>query len=264
MKRTLIIILLTLCTIKIMAHSSFIAHCEDMMEVFGFKYNLKLFSKTSPKNNSSWTKFISSDMIDNTEFHRTLEKKYPNLKIVHPNYHRLLFHWGYNVEPWSPYLERHLRYCFMNYKNIETPIREIKMLVKNEQRRRNHKINEVTEQVFGFAHGGKDAKYAQFFASMAYNIHLLGDQEPDNHVFIGVATTSQLIGQIILSLRMLDSSRSKPIEKKLTMLNKENIDSHEKATAVMNYLKQTIPSFIKSAQNGSIKRRLEKRGFYIK
>lgn len=249
-----------------MAHSSFIEHCEDMMEVFGFEENPKLFSRSKDtRSNKSWTKFISSDMIDNTAFHRSLEQKFPGFKIANPRFHRLLFHWGYNVKPWSQYLERHIRtYCKLNDIDEESTINKIKSLVETEQKRRNHKINEETENVFGFAHGGKDAGYAQFFASMAYNIHLLGDQQPDNSVFVGVASVDTLVGQIIISLRMLDSSKSKPLEKELTILNKKNIDPHEKATLIMNYLKKTVPNFIKVAQNGSVYRRLSKRGFIIK
>lgn len=267
MKRLLLVIIYSLIySTIVLAHSSFIQHCEDMMDVFGFEYNLKLFSRSKDtKSNKSWTKFISSDMIDNTEFHRQLERRHPKFHIANPNYHRMLFHWGYNVEPWSPYLERHIRtYCRLNNIDKESTISAFKAEIKAEQKKRNRKINEVTENVFGFAHGGKDAKYAQFFASMAYNIHLLGDQQRGNKVFIGVAHTNNLIEQIILSLRMLDSSKSKPIEKGLTLLNKKYSDQHLKADAVMLYLKQTIPGFIKTAQNGSIYRRLEKNGFKIK
>lgn len=248
------------------AHSSFIAHGEDMMEVFGFENNIKLFNRSKDtKTNTSWMKFISSDMIDNTEFHRYLERKYPNFKISTPNYHRMLFHWGYNAEPWSPYLERHIRsYCRLNYLDEESIVTEFKCELKSEQKNRNRKINEETEKLFGFAHGGKDAKYAQFFASMAYNIHLLGDQQTDNSVFLGVVSTSTLIDQIILSLRMLDNSLSKPLEKQLSVLNNKYVDQHEKADAVMLYLKEAVPPFIKAAQNGSVYRRLEKQGFIIK
>ena len=47
---------------------------------------------------------------------------------------------------------------------------------------------------------------------MAYNVHLLGDQQPDNRIFVGVANVNTLISQIIISLRMLDSTKSKPLE----------------------------------------------------
>ena len=99
---------------------------------------------------------------------------------------------------------------------------------------------------------------------MAYNVHLLGDQQPDNRIFVGVANVNTLISQIIISLRMLDSTKSKPLEKELTILNKQNINSHEKATLVMNYLKKAVPNFIKNAQNGSVYRRLSKKGYIIK
>lgn len=259
-------IILSVCfTIVAMAHSSFMVHCEDIMEVFGFEYNLKLYSKTNSSSNTSWTKFISSDMIDNTEFHHKLQNEYPGFIISHPRYHRLLFHWGYNAEPWSPYLEKHVRdYCQLNYQNADSIVLLLKTEIRAEQKKRNKEINDYTERVFGFAHGGTDAKYAQFFASMAYNIHLLGDQQTDNKVFLGVASTSNLIEQIILSLRMLDNTKSKPIEKKLTEINKQYDDQHKKADAVMLYLKQSVPSFIKNAQRGSIYRRLEKQGFIIK
>lgn len=238
------------------------------MDVFGFEYNLKLFSRSKDtRSNTSWTKFISSDMIDNTEFHRQLEREYPEFKIANPNAHRMLFHWGYNAEPWNKYLDRHVRtYCRLHYLDEESTVAEFKQKVKSEQKRRNRMINEATENLFGFAHGGKDAKYAQFFASMAYNIHLLGDQQTDNSVFLGVASTSDIIGQIILSLRMLDDSLSKPLVKQLTLLNNQYGENqeHVKADAVMLYLKEAVPPFIKAAQGGSIYRRLEKQGFKIK
>ena len=103
MKRLLLIIIHSLIySTSVLAHGSFIQHCEDMMDVFGFEYNLKLFSRSKDtKSNTSWTKFISSDMIDNTEFHRQLERKYSNFHIANPNCHRLLFYWRYNVEQWS-------------------------------------------------------------------------------------------------------------------------------------------------------------------
>lgn len=254
------------CTTCLMAHGSFILHCEDMMQVFGFEDNTLLFSRNKDtRSNTSWTKFISSDMIDNVEFHRQLESKYEGFKIASPRMHRLLFHWAYNQEPWNRYLESHIRaYCRLSERDEATTIQAIKSDVKAEQKRRNRKINAETERLFGFAHGGKDAKFAEFFASMAYNIHLLGDQQTDNTIFLGVAHTSTLIEQIIISLRMLDNTSCKPIIVQLTRLNNEYDDEHRKADAVMAYLKTVIPGFIKRAQKGNIYRRLKDRGFKIK
>ena len=254
-----------LCSVEIMAHSSFIAHCEDIMEVLGFEYNLKLFSRTTPQYNNSWTKFISSDMIDNKSFHSQLERLYPNLNITHPRNHRLLFHWPFNAKPWTPELEKYVTlYCINNKLDKQSIINIFKDKIKAEQNRRNKKMMEVTEKLFGFAHGGKDRNYTSFFVSMAYNVHLLGDQQSDNKVFTGVSDVENLIGQIIITLRLLDEVRCKPIEREITRINKQYSDSKKKADALMIYLKQTIPSFIKDAQGGSISRRLEKRGFKLK
>lgn len=64
------------------AHGDFIRHCEEIMQVLGFEYNTKLFSRNKDtKGNKSWTKIISSDMIDNTDFHRVLEKNIMDLKL---------------------------------------------------------------------------------------------------------------------------------------------------------------------------------------
>lgn len=269
MKKILILIWTICCSINVEAHSSFIAHCEDMMAVFGFEYNTKLFSRSKDtKNNNSWMKFISLDMIDNTNFHRTLEQKYRNFTIATPQYHRLLFHWAYNAIPWSNALEKHvIEYCRKNkFNKLEEKdiIKKIKQEIKNEQARRNREMNNKTERLFGFAHGGRDAKNALFFTAMAYNVHLLGDQQSDNSCFDGVTDVENLIGQIINTLRMLDNVKSKPLEKQITIINKRYSDPQKKADALMNYLKQAVPAFVKNAQNGSIARRLEKKGFRLK
>ena len=51
---------------------------------------------------------FSEDMIDNTSFHKQLEKNHNGLKISGPRSHRLLFHWAYDAEPWTPDLEEHI------------------------------------------------------------------------------------------------------------------------------------------------------------
>lgn len=257
---------MVLYAFELMAHSHFTVHCEDMMEVFGFEENRKLFSRTSPQYNKSWMKFISSDMIDNTEFHKKLERLHPNLNISHPRYHRLLFHWPYSAKPWTRELERYIRtYCHINKLDEELTIGIFKKEIQEEQNRRNNKIMEETEKVFGFAHGRKKERgYTNFFAGMAYNVHLLGDQQTDNSEFRGVVDMNILIGQIIITLRYLDNVRCKPLEKEITKINKKYTDPHKKADALMLYLKQSVPSFIKEANGGSVYRRLENRGIKFK
>ena len=76
--RTLLSIILLFGAINIMAHSSFIEHGEDIVAVFGFEHNIKIFNRSKDKSNKSWVKIISKDMIDKVDFHKQLEEKYPN------------------------------------------------------------------------------------------------------------------------------------------------------------------------------------------
>lgn len=73
------------CIIEAFAHSGFIQHGEDIVAVLGLEYNTKIFNRSKDtKNNNSWVKFISSDMIDNTDFHKELESSYPGFSIKGP------------------------------------------------------------------------------------------------------------------------------------------------------------------------------------
>ena len=62
----------------------------------------------------------------------------------------------------------------------------------------------------------------------------------------------------------IDKSSIRYIEKTALNWADEGINSHEKATLVMNYLKKAVPNFIKNARNGAIYRRLSKKGYIIK
>lgn len=136
------ILILLLSVLNSYAHSGFIRHSEDIMAVLGFKDNYKLFTRSKSNTNKSWTKFISSDMIDNTNtFHKQLDQDYEGLYISHSRNHRLLFHWAYEAEPWSAELEQFIReYCETKDRNIESNIRVFKAKIKSEQARRNRLI----------------------------------------------------------------------------------------------------------------------------
>lgn len=262
------VFLLLSSVLNVYPHSGFILHCEDIMDVLGFEYNLKLFSRSKDtKSNQSWTKYISSDMIDNTksEFHKQLDYDYPGLNISHPRNHRLLFHWAYDAEPWNTELERFIRdYCEKYDLNIESNARVFKAKMRSEQAKRNKLIIQKTEQVFGLAHGGTDRVYTHFLASMAYNVHILGDYTSDNTVLSGLYAFDKLVGQFVDEFRKLDYAKSKDIVRGITRINNKNIKVQEKADELMQYLKLRVPSFVKEARNGSFKRRLENRGFRFK
>lgn len=265
MKQLVIVFYIVFCChIDILAHSGFIQHGEDIMAVLGLAHDTRLFNRSKDtKNNSSWVKFISSDMIDNTDFHKELEQDYPGFSIKSPNRHRLLFHWAYDTEPWNDELEVLFReYCEIADRNIESNIRVLKAKIISEQRERNRKIINKTQEVFGFETGGKQGHiYTHFFASMAYNIHILGDYTSDNTVLDGLFGFDKLIGKIVVELRNLDYANSKQLVNGITKIKNKNIDIQKKADLLMDYLKQEVPAFIKSACNGSLKRKIEGRGF---
>ena len=265
MKRLVIVFCIVLCcNIDILAHPNFILHGEDIMAVLGFAHDTRLFNRSKEtRSNNSWVKFISSDMIDNTDFHKELEQEYPGFSIKGPNRHRLLFHWAYDTEPWNDELEVLFReYCEIADRNIESNIRVLKAKIISEQRERNRKIINKTQEVFGFEAGGKQGHiYTHFLASMAYNIHILGDYTSDNTVLDGLFGFDKLIGKIVVELRNLDYANSKQLVNGITKINNKNIDIQRKADLLMDYLKQEVPAFIKSACNGSLKRKIEGRGF---
>ena len=257
------IYLILYCNIYIYAHGEFIEHGEDIMAVLGLEYNVKIFSRSKDtKNNTSWAKFISSDMIDQKSFHKKLEEEYPGFKISSPNRHRLLFHWAFDTEPWNNDLEKLFKeYCDIQDLNIETNIRILKSKLITEQKERNRKILKKTQEVFGLESGGTQRKWSYFFASMAYNVHILGDYMSDNKELGGLYEFDKLIGNIVTELRKLDYNNSKQIIKGITQINNKKIDVQKKADLLMEYLKKEVPHFIQIACNGSIKRIIEGQGY---
>lgn len=247
---TISLFLLCAFSTNLNAHSSWIAHADDMMAVLGFEESSEI---------RNWMKFISSDMIDQPG------SFYDELKTRHPGFtckHRALFHWGYNAVPWNYEIERKVKiYCEQYNLNYDSNIRVFKSELIAEQKRRNRLINLKTESLFGFAHGGKDAQYAVFFASMAYNIHLVGDHMSDNTDFDGVQKLENVIGLIVISLKNFNLNGSKNVIKNITAINRKYQSSTLKADALMKLLKQEVPDVIKKAQDGSIKRRIENKGF---
>ncbi len=239
-------------------HSSWEAHAKDVMDVLGMEWN----GRKSPKNVEikRWLYFLSSKMIDDTSFHKELmvkHKKFQNIGT--PRKHRILFHWGYNAEPWNTSIQQEvITYCEQYDLNVESNIRIFKSELIAEQRRRNKKINSETEKLFGFSHGGKDASYARFFAAIAYNVHILGDYTSDNTELTGLQPINALIGQIVIEIRNLDNIESKSLIKGITLINKKYSNSQTKADVLLAYLKSRLPAFIKNANNGSLYRRLAK------
>ena len=88
----------------------------------------------------------------------------------------------------------------------------------------------------------------------------------DNRNLNGLVEFKTLIGGIITSINRLDSRKGKSIVKSINAVlalpdDGSSASIQEKADKIMEIIQKELPEFIKNAENGSIKRRLEKRGF---
>ena len=252
MLMVLAIIPQTLC-----AHGSFDEHKKDMYRVLGFQEHPQI---------TKWMEFISSEMIDKcfeSEFYKNLQRKYPDFKCKH----RLLYHWGYNEEPWNTPIELKVRdYAIQKSLNQDSLVKVFKEDFKKEQKRRNSEMNKRTENLFGFASGGKDAARANFFAAIVYDVHLLGDYTDDNRDFDGLVSFNRIIKDIVDRINRLNPSDPKG---KVIVANLHRIERNsrllraEKAQLVIDYLSKNLPDFIMTVEDGSIYRRLQKKGYFI-
>ena len=260
LRKALIILSLSFIQITSFAHGSWQQHADDMYEVFGFERNDKL---------TNWMKFVSSVLIDNKnsdsafdnsgkpfDFYAFLQEKYPGFQCKH----RLLFHWGYNSRPWTQYLQDKV----YSYGWSQKMINDFQNDLVAEQKRRNAYANEYTENLFGYGHGGKEARIARVLISIAYDVHLLGDYEPDNSDLDGLQDLGSVVGDIINNLNALDKQQSSSLCKQLkeASLSQQN-DVQEKASTLLNLLKQNVKNLLLTANDGSIANHLQEQGFYF-
>ena len=240
------------------AHESWQQHVEDMYMVFGFERNEEL---------TNWMRFVSSVLIDNYnteyafsndgkpfDFYSYLQGKYPDFQCKH----RLLFHWGYNSRPWSSYLQEKVNY----YGWSDEMIQEFQEDLIAEQKRRNGFANEYTENVFGFAHGGKEARVARVLISIAYDIHILGDYEPDNIDLDGLQDIGSVVGDIMNNLTALDKQQSSVLRKQLRKASQNpKYGIQDKASILLEILKDNFSVLLQNADDGKIATHLNARGF---
>ena len=260
MLRKVIILIASLFMLQIssLAHESWQLHAEDMYEVFGFERNEEL---------TNWMKFVSSVLIDNNntdyafsndgkafDFYSYLQEKYPGFQCKH----RLLFHWGYNSRPWSSYLQDKVN----DYGWSDKMIRDFQADLIAEQKRRNGFANEYTENVFGFAHGGKEARIARVLISIAYDVHILGDYEPDNSDLDGLQDMGSVVGDIINNMTALDKRQSSTLCKQLRKISQsQEYELQDKASILLDLLKDNFSLLLQDADDGEIAAHLNARGF---
>lgn len=242
----------------LLAHASWQQHADDMYEVFGFERNEEL---------TNWMRFVSSVLIDNNNsdcafskdgvsfnFYSYLQEKYPDFQCKH----RFLFHWGYNSRPWSSYLQDKVNH----YGWSEDMIKNFQADLVAEQKRRNGFANEYTENVFGLAHGGKEARIARVLISIAYDVHILGDYEPDNSDLEGLQDMGSVVGDIINNLTALDKKQSSVLCKQLRKVSLgQEYDLQDKAMILLGLLKGNFSLLLQKANEGEIGTHLISKGF---
>ena len=257
-KVVIVITSLFFLQMSLCAHESWQQHAEDMYKVFGFERNEEL---------TNWMRFVSSVLIDNYnteyafsddgtpfDFYSYLQEKYPDFQCKH----RLLFHWGYNSRPWSDYLQDKVNY----YGWSDELIQEFQADLIAEQKRRNRFANEYTENVFGFAHGGKEARIARVLISIAYDVHILGDYEPDNTDLDGLQDIGSVVGDIINNLTALDNQQSSELRKQLRKVSQsQEYELQDKASVLLKLLKENFSILLQNADGGKIATHLIARGF---
>ncbi|MBR3445036.1 MAG: hypothetical protein IKH14_04110 [Prevotella sp.] len=258
MRRFLGIFLFVMYAISLHGHDNVDTHFNDIAEVFGFAPDKAINSGLY-----DWVYWLSGEMIDGRHFHEKLDKQYKGLNIKSPNNHRYLFHWGWKGKPWNKGLEKFIKsYCKRTNKDESKVINDIRLKIKKEDDQRNQwMINSSSNKTFKFSKNGQDGIYLEFFISMGYSIHLLGDYTPDNKRIGMLQPFDKLIDQIQKSLTSIDRFQSSLIVLKLKLLNRSNQNVQQKAEKIMTYLKQSVPPFIKKVKSGTLVRRLEKHGF---
>lgn len=259
-KIVIIVLLLIISHVSSLAHASWEQHADDMYEVLGLERNEKL---------TDWMRFVSSVLIDNYnteyafpdngepfDFYSYLKEKYPGFQCKH----RLLFHWGYNSRPWSTYLQNKV----IGYGWSETMIRDFQADLVAEQKRRNSFTNNYTENLFGFEHGGKEARVARVIISVVYDVHLLGDYEPDNIDLEGLQDIGSVVGDIVNNINALDKRAGAQLVKQLQKISRNpNCEVQDKATALLGLLKEHFGVFLRTADNGTIEEHLNAQGFFF-
>ncbi len=257
------IILIAICSmlhINCMAHSGFDLHKADFYAVLGFEENQKV---------TAWMRQISSKMIDGykgvelpeyngLDFYNYLKTEFPGFKCKH----RLLFHWGYNSRPWNEGLQA--KVDALPWGRNPEEVKRFQQAIVNEQQRRNKEANAMTETLFGFASGGKDAAYANAMISIVYDVHLIGDYTPDNKDFDGVQDISSVIGDLINAIRRIDETEGRQLIKSIQSASQKQVPVQEKAENLLDILRTEMPSFLQKAQDGSLKRRFAKQGIRFK
>lgn len=106
---------------------------------------------------------------------------------------------------------------------------------------------------------------ANAMVSVVYDVHILGDYTPDNSDREGLQSFASVVGDLINAVRRIDAQSSAALIKDIKVVaNDTTLTIPERSERLLAYLTTHFPEFLKKAQSGSLKRRIERRGIRFK
>lgn len=252
------------------AHKHDYQHVEEMYSVLPFATgrNGEWLSENMPIR--KMLQNITQNLID--DYNKVVIKEYGNrtfyqylkdefdYKLSFGD-HRILFHWGFNAEPWNSELEKFVQINEWTREKEDA----FKLAIVSEQKRRNNIANKMAEEAFGFASRGEEARWANCLLAVVYDVHLLGDYvKGDNSNFKGVTPPSKVSGDIIDSIRRLDYRVGNNLIEKIKKTTIENKNEHELAAELIKLLQKEFPEFVLKSNNGALKNSFEKKGYKLR
>lgn len=174
--------------------------------------------------------------------------------------HRLFFHWGFNGNPWNSKVQECVDKCHWDTQTITL----FKKKLTDEQARRNRLVLENTSQVLHLGMSGQLRAYTNGFASLVYDVHILGDYTTTRH-----APLQELNGVIddiksALFSKLQGGEQAKRINKTLDQYKIRYSDKSQRAQKVLELLQTEVPRLILSANNGYFKKHFQANGISLK
>lgn len=174
--------------------------------------------------------------------------------------HRVFFHWGFNSNPRSCGILQELVSERNWSKDVKTSFWN---KVITEQARRNKESMSKVGETLGFELAGAQRAYANAFASIITDIHILGDYSTTK------IATLQNIDLIIVDLKkaLFESLKGGESAKQINKLLDETYkieDVRERANATLIILQEQLPSFFLKIQNGYFAKHFEKLNLPLK
>lgn len=163
--------------------------------------------------------------------------------------HRVFFHWGFNTNPRS---STQLATLVEERDWSDDVQKSFWKKVVEEQARRNRETISVVGSTLNF--NSTERAYANAFASIITNVHILGDYTTTN------ISSLQHIDMIVVDLKkalfesLHGADQAKRINKLLD-ITKSYTDVRECAEAILTILKDELPRFLLQTQEGFFARK---------